>query len=103
MCGLCGVLGASAHWSEGVALPGAGTAPWMRRQARLRSVALANAVTAQHGVEVRDWQGTMLVVTGPTGRSELAQGLDDLWPKIEAVLGGTVDPLDPVLLAALDG
>lgn len=103
MCGLCGVLGASAHWTEGVALPRPVAEPWMRRQARLRSVYLANAIVGPLGIQVRDWQGAMILITGATGRSELASGLDDLWPKIEAVLGRPLDPLDSDLLKTLDG
>lgn len=102
MCGLCGVLGGSAHWAEGVALPQEVAGPWMRRQARLRSIALANVVAGTAGVSVRDWQGSLILVSGPTGRSEVAQGLDDLWPAVEKVLGRLLDPLDPDLLQALD-
>jgi len=105
MCGLCGVLGGSAHWSEGVAgRDQAGTSrPWLRRQARQRSVALANAVLRPNRVVVHDWQGTRFTVTGPTGRVEMAEDLGALWQCVEAVLGRPLDPLDPDLLETLDG
>jgi len=73
----------------------------MRRQARLRSVALANIVTASERVRVQDWQGTMLMVSGPTGRTEMAKDIGDLWSTIGTVLGRAVDPLDPDLLDRL--
>jgi len=105
MCGLCGALGGSAHWSEGVADRdgSAASRPWLRRQARQRSVALANAVLRRHRVVVRDWQGTAFTVTGPTGRMEMADDLGALWRCVETVLGRPLDPLDPELLEALDG
>ncbi|MFT0859409.1 hypothetical protein [Ancylobacter sp. G4_0304] len=105
MCGLCGVLGGPNHWSEGVAgRDGAGTPrPWLRRQARQRSVALANVVLRRYRVVVRDWQGAAFTVTGPTGRVELAEDLGALWVRVEAILGRPLDPLDPELLDALDG
>lgn len=105
MCGLCGVLGGSAHWSEGVTgrdetgVP----RPWLRRQARHRAVALANAVLRRSRVVVRDWQGTSFTVTGATGRVEVAEDIGALWACVEAVLGRPLDPLDPELLETLDG
>ncbi|MCS0497701.1 hypothetical protein NVS89_21645 [Ancylobacter sp. MQZ15Z-1] len=105
MCGLCGVLGGAAHWSEGIGgRDGSGTArPWLRRQARQRSVALANEILRRHRVTVRDWQGTSFTVTGPTGRVEIAADLGELWVRVQAVTGRPLDPLDPALLEALDG
>src|SRR5208282_2761096 len=98
MCGLCGLLG-GAHWTDesvgGDALPA--------RQARLRRVALLNRVLQHYRLRVDDWQGAALSVRGPTGRTELADSLADLWPKAEAAAGRTVDPLDPDLLASLAG
>jgi hypothetical protein len=43
-----------------------------------------------------------MAVYGPTGRTELASTLSDLWPKAESVAGRSLDPLDPMLLAHLD-
>jgi hypothetical protein len=96
MCGLCGVLGVE-HWAE--RRSAAGPSP---RQARLRRAALLTDVLALYRVRVDDWQGSAMVIRGPTGRTELADTLADLWPKAEAVAGRALDPLDPALLAHLD-
>ena len=96
MCGLCGMLGV-AHWADA---PGAGTPT--PRQARLRRAALLNDVLSLYRVRVDDWHGTAMAVYGPTGRTELASTLSDLWPKAESVAGRPLDPLDPGLLAHLD-
>jgi hypothetical protein len=95
MCGLCGMLG-GAHWTDdavGGALPA--------RQAKLRRAALLNDVLSFYRLRADDWQGAALAVHGPTGRTELADSLADLWPKAEAVAGRPLDPLDPDLLAHL--
>jgi hypothetical protein len=96
MCGLCGVLGVE-HWADR-ANP-AGPTP---RQARLRRVTILNNVLSLYRVRVDDWQGTAMVVNGPTGRAEIADTLTDLWPKAEVVAGRLFDPLDPVLIAHLE-
>jgi hypothetical protein len=96
MCGLCGMLG-GAHWTD----EAVGDAALPARQARLRRAALLNRVLGFYRVSVDDWQGAALAVRGPTGRTELADGLADLWPKAEAAAGRAIDPLDPDLLAAL--
>jgi hypothetical protein len=96
MCGLCGLLGGT-HWTDEAV---GGDAP-PARQAKLRRVALVNDVLGFYRVKVDDWQGAALSVRGATGRTELADGLADLWPKAEAAAGRTIDPLDPELLAHL--
>jgi hypothetical protein len=100
MCGLCGMLGGADHWADGVMRDAPGA--WVRRQARLRSAKLAQAMLAPYGVRVADWHGTSFIITGPTGRSEMARDFDELWTKGEAVLGRPVDPLDPALIDAIE-
>jgi hypothetical protein len=100
VCGLCGMLGGAEHWADGVIRDAPGV--WVRRQARLRYAGLAQAMLASYGVKVADWHGTSFIITGPTGRSEIARDLDDLWTKAEGVLGRPVDPLDPVLVDAIE-
>jgi hypothetical protein len=95
MCGLCGVLGVE-HWSEQANI--SGPTP---RQARLRRVALLNDVLSHYRICVDDWQGAKMAVHGPTGRTELADTLADLWPRAEMVAGCSLDPLDPMLLQHL--
>jgi hypothetical protein len=96
MCGLCGVLGVE-HWTDRSA-DAAGPTP---RQARLRRARLLDDVLSLYRIRVDDWQGTAMAIRGPTGRTELADTLADLWPKAEAAAGRTLDPLDPALLAHL--
>jgi hypothetical protein len=96
MCGLCGVLGVE-HWAD--RLNRNGPTP---RQARLRRTALLNDVLSLYRVRVDDWEGTAMAVHGPTGRTELASTLTELWPKAEVVAGRPLDPLDPALLAHLE-
>ena len=105
MCGLCGTLGGEAHWGDGVAgpdVPAASAVPWLRRRARRRRVELGNPVLRHYGLSLADWQGTGFVLRARTGRTEMVAGLGDLWPKAERLCGRPVDPLDPVLLDALD-
>jgi hypothetical protein len=96
MCGLCGILGVE-HWTD----RGAGETAATPRQARLQRVRLVSDVLSLYRIRVDDWQGTTMAIHGPTGRTELADTLADLWPKAEAVAGRRLDPLDPALLAHL--
>ena len=96
MCALCGMMGVE-HWADRG--DGAGTS---RRLARHRRVAVLNRVLSHCRIAVDDWEGTAMIVRGPTGRTEIAETLSDLWPKAEAIAGRSLDPLDPDLLAHLD-
>jgi len=51
---------------------------------------------------VEDFQGTSYLLLGPTGKQELANGLDSLWQAAERMLGRPLDPLDPRLLDHLE-
>ena len=106
MCGLCGILGDGTHWADGLVRPGeippASAIPWLRRQARRQRVALGNQVLRHYGLSLADWQGSGFVLRGRTGSTEMVAGLGDLWAKAERLCGKPLDPLDPVLLDALD-
>lgn len=95
MCGLCALLGGT-DWTEGTP---DGVTP--RRQARLRRTRLLDDVLSFHRLKADDWQGVSTVVRGPTGRTELAGGLMELWAKAEQVAGRPFDPLEPALLEYL--
>jgi len=96
MCGLCGILGSGAHWTD---RPGeAGT----RRRQRLRQVALLSRVLRPYGLSVEDWQGRSFLLRSRTGRTEIVDNVGALWPAAARLLGRRLDPLDPALLAALD-
>ncbi|PYM05173.1 MAG: hypothetical protein DMD82_11955 [Candidatus Rokuibacteriota bacterium] len=105
MCGLCGVFGAEAHWTDaagqdtGSGDPASGRT---RRQARLYRVALANKVLKHYGLTLADWDGTYFVLANRTGRSEIVDHLAAVWPVAERMAGRACDPLDPALIAAVE-
>jgi hypothetical protein len=106
MCGLCGVFEGVAHWTDAAAPEGpsgeAAPGPTRRRE-RLYRVALANRVLEHYGLTLTDWAGTSYVLGSRTGRSEIVQHLAALWRVAERMAGRRCDPLDPALLAALEG
>jgi len=105
MCGLCGVFGTEAHWTD-AARPdsGSGAPPggWTRRQERLHRVGLANKVLKHYGLTLADWNGNCFVLRSRTGRSAIVQHLAALWPVAERMAGRGCDPLDPALIAAVE-
>jgi hypothetical protein len=100
MCGLCGILGAD-HWTDQGGPTGAGVTA-SRHRTRLRRTRLLNDVLAAYRLRVDDWHGAVTAVRGPTGRTELAETLPELWRMAEAVANRPLDPLDPLLLDHLD-
>ncbi len=103
MCGLCGMLGADAHWSDASSTPQAFKGrKATRRQERLRRVALINEVLRHYSVEAKDWQGTSYLLSTPTGKSAVVDHLGMLWSEAEKLAGRPCDPLDPRLMAALE-
>lgn len=103
MCGLCGVLGGSDHWTDAAARPGvfAAADPLARRRERARRVLAANRVLALYGMQLSDWQGSSYVLSTLTGKTELVDNLSHLWSVAERLSGRACDPLDPTLLARL--
>ena len=99
MCGLCGILGTD-HWADQAGPAGA---QGSLRRTRLRRVRLLNDILSLYRLQVDDWHGTVTLVRGPTGRTELAETLPEVWRKAEAVVNRTLDPLDPLLLDHLAG
>ena len=103
MCGLCGVLGGSGHWTEsashGRAFPNrAETTRGAERQHRTR---LANAVLGHYGLALSDWTGASYVLATRTGRTAMVANLTELWAAAEDLTGMECDPLDAALLARL--
>lgn len=92
MCALCGMIGVE-HWADRE--DGASVS---RRLARHRRVAVLRDVLSHYRIGVDDWQGAAMILRGPTGRTEIAETLSDLWPKAEGIAGRSLDPLDPALL-----
>jgi hypothetical protein len=103
MCALCGGLERERHWTdrlEGTDPEAEGAAAW--RQRRQAQVALANRILSQHGLEVRDWNAHVFVLSNRTGQSELVPQLAAVWTTAERLGRCRCDPLDPALLARLE-
>ncbi|PRN02033.1 hypothetical protein A0O30_24850 [Pseudomonas sp. LLC-1] len=96
MCGLCGLMGEDAHWSDPLdsSLPA--------RRERLRRIASINQVVAPFRLKVSDVQGATYLVQGPTGKQGIASGLEQLWQVAEGILNRKLDPLDPRILDHLE-
>ena len=105
MCGLCGVLGAEMHWTDAAAQPKTfgGQAQPTRRQERFARIELANHVLRHYGLKLGDFEGTSYVLRSATGRQELVPHLQGMWAAAERLAGRACDPLDPDLIAALEG
>ena len=101
MCGLCGVLGNQANWTDGPPMPFSG-ARLTRRAQRLQRVRLVNIVLAQFGLALSDWQGAQYQLSSRTGRTEVVDNLAQVWQAAERILGQACDPLDPSLLARME-
>ncbi|WP_407525071.1 hypothetical protein [Methylobacterium oryzisoli] len=95
MCGLCGALGAGPHWSD----PMGGRTPQAERQAR---AAAANRVLGLYGLRLAPW-ADRFTLTGRTGRAAVVAHLGALWPEAERLAGRPCDPLDPAVIARLEG
>lgn len=96
MCGLCGLIGEDAHWSDPLDthLPG--------RRERLRRIASINQVVAPFRLKINDVQGAAYLVQGATGKQGIASGLEQLWKVAEEIVNRRLDPLDPVILDHLE-
>ncbi len=101
MCGLCGVLGGSDHWTDAAARPGVFTRnsdSLERRRERMRRVSVANRILSNYGMQLADWQGSAYMLSTLTGKTEMVENLTHLWSAAEKLSGRTCDPLDPGLL-----
>ena len=105
MCALCGVLGGAEHWTDAVARPGVftrNTDAASRRRERLNRVAAANRVLKHYRMTLADWQGSALVLSSATGKTEIVDNLAHLWTAAERLLGRPCDPLDEELIAVME-
>ena len=100
MCALCGSLG-GADWTDGVAAGTQSAVAHDRRRARRDRATAASRVLAPFGLSLADWQGSAFLLRGRTGAAVPVAGLIDLWSAAERLCGRAIDPLDPVLIAAL--
>lgn len=97
MCALCGLLGSESHWAGAIkgGLPA--------RQERLQRILQANRILGFYKLRLDDFQGTAYLLTSPTGRAEIVADFGQVWRVAEQMAGRPLDPLDPKLLAALEG
>ena len=104
MCGLCGVLGAEAHWTDATAGPEAfkSGVTLTKRQERFARIELANSILRHYGLKLRDFEARSYVLRSATGREELVPHLPAMWATAERLAGRACDPLDPALIAALE-
>jgi hypothetical protein len=105
MCGLCGVLGTEAHWTDAPELrddPESAEARLVRLRERQQRLALCNRVLAHYGLKLADWQGRALVLRNRTGRSQIVPHVSAVWPAAEALAGRPCDPLDEDTIATFE-
>jgi hypothetical protein len=105
MCALCGVLDGAEHWTAAVARPGVftrNTDAASRRRERMRQVLAANRVLQHYRLSLADWQGTVFVLSGATGKTEIVDNLGHLWTAAERLTGRPCDPLDAELITAME-
>lgn len=92
MCGVCGVLGGRRHWSAGAEVHAAAVSPTQRAE-RAQLAGLLDRITRRRAVRVSTWTGTSLLVSGPTGATEIAETLADVWLALDRLAPRHVDPL----------
>jgi hypothetical protein len=101
MCSLCGVFLTDAHWADAqISSPEGGGRT--RRHERLHRVGVANQVLRHYGLKVSDWQGSAYVLSTQTGQTSIVPSIAAVWPMAEQLRRCQLDPLDEVLLAALE-
>ena len=79
MCALCGVLGGADHWTDAAPRPGVFTRnsdTLQRRRERQRRVACEGRLLAYYRLSLSDWQGTSLLLSTATGKTEKDHGID---------------------------
>ncbi|MGE3537571.1 MAG: hypothetical protein AB7N91_09045 [Candidatus Tectimicrobiota bacterium] len=108
MCVLCWQTVAEAHWTEQsleqedspMGLAGSARERDRRRDRQHRTQVL-NHLLRHYGLRLDDWQHRSYMLSDRKGKTLLVQDLGALWPAAQQLAGRSLDPLDPVLLAAL--
>lgn len=101
MCGLCGMLGGQAHWSDAGNPASDDEAARTRHRERQLRVARMNRVLRGFACTVSDWQGHAYLLSTLTGKTEIVDNLAQLWPAVERLSGRRPDPLATDLLERL--
>lgn len=95
MCGLCGAIGGDFHWSASLAKADADPNEF-RRQRRYR-IALVSELLRPYRLTVSDFQNRSLLLSSPTGATEIVDDLAQLWVAVDRILTSTqIDPLASV-------
>src|SRR5438094_9777272 len=105
MCALCGVLDGAEHWTDAPARPGVfsrNTDTASRRRERLNRVAAANRVLKHYRMTLADWQGSAVVLSSATGKTESVDNLAHLSTAAERLPGRLCDPLDAEPIAVTE-
>ncbi len=103
MCGLCGILGGKAHWTDTASTPDAFAAraeAQTARRERADRTALVNKVLHHYRLTLKDWSGSSYVLRTGTGKTALVDNLSQMWAEAERLTGREFDPLDPDLLSS---
>ena len=104
MCGLCGILGGKAHWTDTAATPEVFSARGVTHTAqreRFDRAELVNRVLAHYRLSLKDWSGAQYVLRSGTGKTALVDNLSQMWAEAEKMTGREIDPLDPGLISGL--
>ena len=104
MCGLCGLLGGKAHWTDSSATPevfGDRQATHTARRERFDRAGLVNRILGHYRLSMKDWAGAQYVLRSGTGKTALVENLSQMWAEAERMTGRELDPLDPALIADL--
>lgn len=104
MCGACGVLAGGPDWTDRVGNPGGiGHDERLTRGAeRQHRVRLVNMMLKPGGARLIDC-GSLMVLRGATGRTEVVDSLAHVWTAMDRVGPRSVDPLDEDFLTRLAG
>jgi hypothetical protein len=77
MCSLCGALGRGPSWEQGGDLGANGR--WQLRREAMETAAAVSGLLAQRRIMVKANPDHGFVVSFPTGGTEIAQSLGEIW------------------------
>lgn len=102
MCILCGEFVMNIHWTDSSHLENhqssdiiAGEFQRERKRSRIHQAKLANQISQQYGLSLKEWQSSKFILTNNKGKSEIIHDNGQLWSAAESILGYAIDPLSP--------
>ena len=96
MCEVCAAFGRGSHWTDRAGLLSSRPESVdirSYRAERRRVVGLVNMLLAPTGLHAEDWDGEAFVVHRPSGATDKAANLSELWDVVQRLAGAPVDPL----------